>query len=58
MYTMYQKFWYNLTHVQIGPANIKIKLGIPYPVGSHKKTSLPQYIAFNAFVLELKLSGA
>ncbi len=32
-----------------GPANIKIKLGILYPVGSHGKTFLPQYTAFNAF---------
>ncbi len=38
-----------------GPMNIKIKLGIRYPVGSHKKTSIPQYIALSAFVLEFKL---
>ncbi len=40
------------SRVMFGPANIKIKLGILYPIDSHGKTSLPQYTAFNAFVLE------
>ncbi len=40
------------SRVMFGPANVKIKLCILYPAGSHGKKSLPQNTAFNAFVLE------